>query len=286
MILAEDLRFQKFTFFSAIEMGLYFIIVGYLFLLFFYFLIMRYRTSKKLYWLFFSFIFICLAAGRVFFIAYYFFIPELDMSGEVMANSLMLVYRLATFCTWCGVACMTGVLGILLFPPDTHLEQKDEKKENEPKKRIELTPKMKIVFRIILFVVPIFIGILALVLPNELIMDPDIKSKYDVDIDLIVIEIGNLSYPVGRLLLNLVFLPLLIGIIPILFAYLAVKTFGVLRKSYALNAIGFGVYFLGRLAQGVLASLDYPHYEAIMPPLLILLSLLILVIGNNYEQLK
>ncbi|MFX1500883.1 MAG: hypothetical protein ACFFDH_07965, partial [Promethearchaeota archaeon] len=62
---------------------------------------------------------------------------------------------------------------------------------------------------------------------------------------------------------------------------------GVLRRSYALNAIGFVLYFGGgRVLQGALDVANLPHLRAIMPPLLILLALLILVIANNYEQLK
>jgi hypothetical protein len=61
----------------------------------------------------------------------------------------------------------------------------------------------------------------------------------------------------------------------------------VLRKSYALNAIGFLLYFIGgRILQGVLDVATLPHLRAVMPPLIILLALLILVIANNYEQLK
>ncbi|GAH05781.1 unnamed protein product, partial [marine sediment metagenome] len=81
-----------------------------------------------------------------------------------------------------------------------------------------------------------------------------------------------------------ILLPLMVLVIPFLFVYLALKTFGVLRRSYALNAIGFFIYFSGRAAQGLLGG--FPHVRAILPPLLILLSLLIIVIGNNYEQLR
>ena len=66
MFLQEN--FQYFDFFDAIEMGLYFIIIGYYFLIFAYFILMKFRTTKRLYWLFFSLVFIFLAAGRLFFI--------------------------------------------------------------------------------------------------------------------------------------------------------------------------------------------------------------------------
>ncbi|MFX0137929.1 MAG: hypothetical protein ACFFDN_30080, partial [Candidatus Hodarchaeota archaeon] len=65
--------FQYFGFWDAIEFGLYFIIVGYFVLLFFYFLFIRFRTSKKSYWLFFSLFFLCFGIARLFFIVYYFY---------------------------------------------------------------------------------------------------------------------------------------------------------------------------------------------------------------------
>ena len=103
---------------------------------------------------------------------------------------------------------------------------------------------------------------------------------------LIVVIFGTWEYPIGRFVLNFVLLPLMIPIIPILFLYLAWKTFGVLRKSYALMSIGYCVYFAGRIAQGVFEATGNPHLRAVVPPLLILLSLLLIVIANNYEQLK
>jgi hypothetical protein len=77
-----------------------------------------------------------------------------------------------------------------------------------------------------------------------------------------------------------------VAIIPFLFISLALRTFGVLRRSYALNAIGFLIYFMGRILQGVFDTLEWYHVNAVAPPLLILLSLLIIVIANNYEQLR
>ncbi|MCK4379905.1 MAG: hypothetical protein KAW51_02125, partial [Candidatus Lokiarchaeota archaeon] len=98
---------------------------------------------------------------------------------------------------------------------------------------------------------------------------------------------GSWEYPLGRFLLNFIFMPLFLTLIPFIFLYLAWKTFGVLRKSYALNAIGFLLYFGGgRILQGALDVATLPHLRAVLPPLLILLALLILVIANNYEQLK
>ena len=126
------------------------------------------------------------------------------------------------------------------------------------------------------------LGILALTLPDAVLMDPDLRDQYVPLFELETI----FGYPSGRFIINFILLPLMVIVIPFLFVYLALKTFGVLRRSYALNAIGFFIYFSGRIAQGLLESFGFPHVEAILPPLLILLSLLIIVIANNYEQLR
>jgi hypothetical protein len=176
-----------------------------------------------------------------------------------------------------------GVLGVLLLPPEAGMG--DLKEEQEDQKFV-LTPQLKIIIRIILIVIPIIVGILVLFLPDELFMDPEFVTKYNIDIELATIKIGGWSYPIGRFLLNFILLPLLIAVIPIIYIYLAWKTFGVLRRSYALNAIGFLIYFTGRISQGALTAIGAVHTAAVLPPLLILLSLLILVLANNIEQLK
>ncbi len=279
-------NFQYFGFWDALEFGFYFVIVGYFFLLFFYFLFMRYRTSRKLYWLFFSLFFLCFGIARVFFIVYYFFGPELYLGTNAteVVEFLMLNYRFATFFTWMGVACAVGVLGILLFPPEIK-EEKEVKQSltNWFKNRKNL----ELLLRIGLFALPVIIGILALTLSDGLFMDPDFVDDYGISVDLITIKFGSWAYPLGRFLFNFIFMPLFLVLIPFVFLYLAWKTFGVLRKSYALNAIGFLLYFVGgRIMQGALDVATLPHLRAVMPPLLILLALLILVIANNYEQLK
>lgn len=267
--------FERVTFFSAIEMMLYAIIVGYLFLLFAFFLTMRFRTTKKLYWLYFSFVFLFLATARVIFIAYYFFIPEMSLSKAEIASTLMFTYRLATLFSWMAIACFMGVLGILLFPPEA-----DEGKKSSTE-GFALTPQMKLVLRIVLIAVPVAVGVMALLLPDSLLMDPDIADDYDVSIHIQTIW----GYPAGRFIL-LVLVALFTFIIPFLFIYLAIKTYGVLRKSYLLNAIGILLYYTGRILQGVYGVFGFPHFEAIVPPLIILIALLTLVIANNYEQLR
>ena len=280
--------FQFFGFWDALELGLYFIIVGYFFLLFFYFLFIRFRTTKKIYWLFFSLFFLCFGIARVFFIIYYFFGPELfdGGNGVEVVEFLMINYRLATFFTWIGTACAVGVLGILLFPPDTQIEKnKDKSKSIEDWFRNK--NNIKLLIRLALIIVPVVIGILSLSLSEQLFMDPDFPSQYGIPDNIITVKIGSWEYPLGRLLFNFIFMPLFLALIPFIFVYLAWKTFGVLRKSYALNAFGFLLYFIGgRILQGALDVADLPHVKAILPTLLILLALLILVMANNYEQLK
>ncbi len=288
-MILQDEPFKYFTFWDAVEMGLNYVIVGYYFLIFAYFLLMRFRMSKKLYWLFFSVLFICLAAAGVFFIVYYWYTPELEgrgLSDSELVAALMLQYRLATFFTWMATASVMGVLGILLFPPEAKVEQKPSEKSGTSSKKIILTENMKLLLRFALIAFPIVIAILALTLPDSLFMDPAIVKKYDYDIDLIVISIGDWSYPAGRFVLNFVFMPLFIAIIPFIFLYLAWKTFGVLRKSYLLNGIGFLLYYAGRIAQGIFDVIKWEHVSAIVPQLMILISLLIIVIANNYEQLR
>ncbi len=296
MILQEEVPpFQYFTIFDSLESGLYMVIVGYYFLIFAFFLLMRFRTSKKPYWFFFSILFICLAIARVFFIAYYFYVPELPLTGWAMVSQLMIFYRLATFFTWMGISSLMGVLGILLLPPEAKKEVTGKKEEEtKEKKRFNFSEKQKLLLRIILLVIPVVIGILALALPDVYLMDLDFVDDYSLTgIQIVTVNIGSWSYPLGRFILNIVCLPLLVCLIPIIFFYLAWKTFGVLRKSYFLNAIGFIINFAGRIAQGLLDSactLTGGEYgcltRAILPPLLILLSLIIIVIANNYEQLK
>ena len=269
--------FQYFDIWDAVESGLYYAIVGFYFLIFAFFLLMRFRTSKKLYWFYFSLLFLFLAAGRVFFIVYYFYAPELEgtMSDLDLVGLMMILYRFATFFTWMGIACLMGVFGTLILPPSAE----NENSEKGFKKFLR-QKNVKLTLKIFLIVIPIIVGILALTLSDALFMDPDLRDNYVPSFQLITV----FGYPAGRFILNIILLPLMVLVIPFLFVYLALKTFGVLRRSYALNAIGFFIYFSGRAAQGLLGG--FPHVRAILPPLLILLSLLIIVIGNNYEQLR
>jgi len=285
----QDMFFQYFTLWSGIESGLYYAIIGFYVLIFFYFLLMRYRTSKKIYWLFFSLLFLFLAVGRVFFIIYYFYAPELVivMSDAEVVGLLMIYYRFATFFTWIGIACLMVILGILIFPPlADNIESKSGTTVKDKLKFFLRRKYVRLTLKLALFIIPIFIGVAALILPDSLFMDPDFVDRYPSVVNSSSLDLTFFGYPAGRAVLNFILLPIFVAIIPFLYLSLAKRTFGVLRRSYALNAVGFLIYFLGRALQGILSSLGWPHVSATLSPLLILLSLLFIVIANNYEQLK
>ncbi|MBY9018966.1 MAG: hypothetical protein KGD66_09060 [Candidatus Lokiarchaeota archaeon] len=280
----QDVPFQFFSIWDGIESGLYYAIIGFYVLIFFYFLLMRFRTSKKMYWLFFSFLFLFLAAGRVCFIIYYFYAPEFLIADAELVELLMIFYRFATFFTWLGIACWMVILGILIFPPlAENVESKSGTGTKDKVKDFLRRKDVRLTLKFFLISLPIFIGVAALILPDALFMDPEFVDTYGVDPSSLVTVFG---YPAGRAVLNFILLPLFVAFVPFLYLSLALRTFGVLRRSYALNAFGFLIYFLGRILQGLLSSLGFPHVSATLSPLLILLSLLLIVIANNYEQLK
>ncbi len=259
-----------FGFVDSIELGLYFVVIGYYFLIFAYFLIMRFRVSKKLYWLFFSLLFLILSISRGFFIIYYFYAPETHSAILIMLN-----YRLALFFTWIAISCLMGMLGIFLFPPEGNLEKKSVDKTKE---------YIKYAVRLVLIISPIVIGIVALTLPDRLLIDVEFLKQFFIFTSIEPSTIAG--YPAGRFIINLIFQPLFNFLVPIMFFYLAKKTFGVLRRSYLINGIGFLLYYIGRLSYSIFGALNLPHTQAILPPLIILLSLLIIVIANSFEALK
>ncbi len=284
-MLLQQVYFTHFTFFDAIELGLFSCITGYYVLFFFYFFLMRYRTSKRFYWFCFAFLFLAFAAARLFFLLYYFFVPELESTISIpeLVGLLMFTYRMATFFTWIGISFVMGILGVLLFPPSKELI--DISSETDLKKKIInffLQDKVRLGLRVILMGIPVILAILALTLPDDLFMDPEIKSTYHLTITLKTV----FGYPTGRFVYNIIMLPLMVFLIPLIFLYLAFKTYGVLRRSYALNALGFLLYFTGRAGTGLFDALGWVNAEAIIPPLFIILALLVFVIGNTSETLK
>jgi len=190
--------FQFFDIWDAVESGLYYTIVGFYFLILAYFLLMRFRTSKKLYWFYFSLLFLFLAAGRVFFIVYYFYAPELviTMSNLELVSFMMILYRFATFFTWLGISCLMGVFGTLILSPIA-----DNDNSETGLKKFLRQKKVKLTLKICLIVIPIIVGILALTLSDALFMDPDLRDQYIPSFQLITI----FNYPAGRFVLNIIF---------------------------------------------------------------------------------
>ena len=270
---------------DGVELMLYGIVLGYYVLIFFYFVLLKYRTSKKTYWLFFGCIFLSLAVGRYFFQMYYFFVPAQGISPET-GEALIWSYRLATFFTWIGIACAVGVLGILIFPAivDQDREISEANKYKEALLKFLHHDKRRLAIRIILIIIPIIVGLIALILPDSLIMDPEFNDTYFASNPIPLITVFD--YPVGRLWLNWILLPLLVVLIPFMFFLLGYKTFGVLRKSYLLNGAAFLIYFAGRLLQGAFDTLGWPHMRAYIPPLLIIVSLILFVMANSVSELK
>ncbi|MFX1273776.1 MAG: hypothetical protein ACFFBP_12020 [Promethearchaeota archaeon] len=269
---------------EGIELMLYGIILGYYVLISFYFIFLKYRNSKKTYWLFFGNIFISLAIGRYFFQMLYFFVPAQGVSPET-GEALMYCYRLATFFTWIGISFAVGVLGILLLPTIVDKNREITEKNQIKKAIIKFlnNDKRRLAIRIILMIIPVIVGILALILPDNLLMDVETNVTYFYPpIELITI----FGYPIGRLWLNWILLPLLVFLIPFMFLLLAYKTFGVLRKSYLLNGVAFLMYFAGRILDGVFNSLNWPHIKSYIPPLFIIVSLILFVLANSVSELK
>ncbi len=98
--------------YNTVSIGLFFAVIGYEFLLFGYFLLFRFRKSKRVYWFYFSMFFIFLAISRVGYLFYDYFTP-----GNTLA------WRFATIMGWVAVAALSGILSTLLFTGDSKLSQ-------------------------------------------------------------------------------------------------------------------------------------------------------------------
>nr|MDO8114401.1 hypothetical protein [Candidatus Sigynarchaeota archaeon] len=104
-----------FDFYEVASIGLYFAVIGYKFLMFGYFLIIRYRKSKRIYWLYFSLFFIFLAVSRVGYLFYDYFIDPADTFNRLLA------WRFANITGWVAVASLSGILSTLLFTGESKL---------------------------------------------------------------------------------------------------------------------------------------------------------------------
>ncbi len=239
-------------------MGFYYVAVGYYFLLFAYFLIIRFRKTKRMYWFFFSLLFLMLALSGGFFIAHDYYIPD---PGINYAMSTFL-WRIASFFAWLAIACIVEILAILMFTGNKSWVR-----------RVKIgLPLIYVVIAVVLFL-----------LPDQSICQ---TCPGMVENEFLRTVFGY-SYPEGRFWLNGIILPVTTVLFPVLFFYLGFKSAGVIRRSSILNGLGFLLYFLGRLLQPLPIIAISEHLGIILlPPTLILISLLILAIANQFEHLK
>lgn len=230
---------------QALSLGLFICILGYFVLIIFYFLFIRFRKTKRMYWLYFSLFFIFLTASRVAYIILDFFLP----------NNVVL-WKVANVTAWVGVGALSGVLGILLFTGDS---------------------KLHLWLKRIFPIIPVGIAIHIIFLPTSLINGPPVLA-------------GISDFGIAKVYMNVIILPIYIILLPFMFFYLAKKSLGTLQRSFLLNGIGLLIYYIARALQPVIPSLvENPGeswIEALVPPLLILLSILLISFANQYEHLK
>ena len=134
-----------FTFYETITIALWFTVVGYKFLTFGYFLLLRYRKSKRIYWLYFSLFFIFLAASRVGYMLQDYFTSPNDEINKLIA------WRWANIMAWVAVASLSGILSTLLFTSDR---------------------RSHVIIKRIFPIIPLAIGIHILFIPNDWIVNP------------------------------------------------------------------------------------------------------------------
>jgi hypothetical protein len=119
--------------------------------------------------------------------------------------------------------------------------------------------------QIIVAIPPPVIAILVLVVPEALILTPG---------------------AVFRVIINYALAPIYAIFVPALFFYLAYNSVGTIRIGSVLNGIGFLVLYAGRvLASELVQQALTPWVSAILAPGLVILSLLIISYGNQYELL-
>lgn len=211
-----------FTFYETISIGLWFAVVGYKFLMFGYFLLLRYRKSKRIYWLYFSLFFIFLAISRVGYIVLDYFISPSD------TINFTIMWRFANFNAWVAVAAASGILSTLLFTGES---------------------KLHTIIKRIFPIIPLVVGAFVLFIPNGWINDKTVNfSVFNFNVSLTIVQF----YFDGIILLTYIFL------LPFMFFYLAWKSAGTLQRSFLLNGIGFLLYFSVRAVQAFIVTIWSP----------------------------
>ena len=88
---------------ESIVFGLWFVVVGYYWLLFGYYLIFRYPENRSIFNLAIALFFLSLAVGRGFYVVFDFYAPNI------------LWWRLGTFFQWVGLSCVSAAIAVKLF---------------------------------------------------------------------------------------------------------------------------------------------------------------------------
>ena len=119
--------------------------------------------------------------------------------------------------------------------------------------------------QMIVAIPPPIIAILVLFVPEDLIITP------------------NAAF---RLIINYALAPIYAIVIPALFFYLAYHSVGTIRRGSILNGIGFLILYAGRVISSELVKQALtPWVGAIFAPGLVILALLLISGGNQYELL-
>lgn len=268
MILQQPLDEPFLSVVDSLSLGLYFIIIGYMMLLFFYFMFIRFRKTQKLYWFYFSLFFLFLAISRGLFIVYDFYMgiwATFIESGGI--HLPIMIYRFASFTGWLAAAMVVGILSTLLFTKETKLHKS---------------------MAFILPGVVILIASLILWLPRAYVVDPkyftDVLGFTESPVAIVPSPIFGDTYPAGLFYLNYIMLPILNFALPCIFFYLAAKSVGVIRKSSVLNGLGLIIYYIGRSVQPLLKFGGASFVQAFIPSLIILIGLLLLSLANFILQ--
>lgn len=235
-----------FSFAEVLAAGLYFTVIGYKFLMFGYFLLIRFRRSKRVYWLYFSLFFIFLAASRVAYMIYDFFLLESDTALRLVA------WKLANVTGWFAVAALSGILSVLLFTGEGKVHQAIKK---------------------IFPLVPVGLGVHVIFLPADWI----VGTGGPFGIAMAKFYLNYVIMPLYIVLLPFMFFYLAKRSVGTLQRSFFLNGLGLLIY-YAIRAIQ------GPILEALMPTSAFIPF--LLPPLVILLAIMLIGFANQYEHLK
>lgn len=105
-------------------------------------------------------------------------------------------------------------------------------------------------------------------------------------IAVLILFIPVTALPPFRIAVNYVLAPIYAIVLPALFFYLAYHSVGTIRRGSILNGVGFLILYAGRVMSSEAAKqVLVPWVGAIFAPGLVILALLLISWGNQYELL-